>query len=277
MTWALDAGSAFAHASTQEGNMLLEGKVAIVTGGSRGIGRSNARLLAREGASVLDAGRDEAGCAATVASITAEEGRATAVLADVSSAREVAHLVDRAVKTYGGVDILVNNAGLDVGKPLLETSEADWDLVMSVNLKGHFLCAVAVVPYMVARGGGSIVNTASILALASLPDCGAYCASKAGILGLTRSMALEWGSLGIRVNCVLPGSTDTDMMWLGLAPEDIPVERARVEASTPLGRIAEPEEIAEATLWFCSTKASFASGSLLLLDGGTLSRSPNPR
>jgi NAD(P)-dependent dehydrogenase (short-subunit alcohol dehydrogenase family) len=124
---------------------------------------------------------------------------------------------------------------------------------------------------MVARGGGSIVNTSSILALSSLPDCGAYCASKAGILGLTRSMALEWGPLGIRVNCVLPGSTDTDMMWMGLSPEEIPVERGRVEAATPLGRIAE------ATLWFCSQKASFASGSFLWLDGGTLSRSPNPR
>jgi NAD(P)-dependent dehydrogenase (short-subunit alcohol dehydrogenase family) len=257
--------------------MLLEGKVAIVTGGSRGIGRATARLLAREGASVVLGSRDDAGSAATVASITAEGGRAIAVRADVSRAPDVSGLVGRAIESYGGVDILVNNAGLDVGKPLLETSETDWDLVMSVNLKGHFLCAVAVVPHMVARGGGSIVNTSSILALSSLPDCGAYCASKAGILGLTRSMALEWGPLGIRVNCVLPGSTDTDMMWMGLSPEEIPVERGRVEAATPLGRIAEPEEIAEATLWFCSQKASFASGSFLWLDGGTLSRSPNPR
>jgi NAD(P)-dependent dehydrogenase (short-subunit alcohol dehydrogenase family) len=257
--------------------MLLEDKVAIITGGNRGIGRATARLLAQEGARVVLVGRDAPSAAAVAAAIAADGGAAIAVGADVSNSTDVQMLVARAVETYGGVDILVNNAGLDVGKPLLETSEAEWDLVQSVNLKGHFMCAVAVVPHMVKRGGGSIVNTSSILALASLPACGAYCASKAGILGLTRSMALEWGPLGIRVNCVLPGSTDTDMMWLGLAPEEIPVERAKVEASTPLGRIAEPEEIAEATLWFCSRKASFASGSFLWLDGGTMSRSPNPR
>ena len=140
-----------------------------------------------------------------------------------------------------------------------------------------WLCSVAVVPWMTQRGGGAIVNTSSVLALSTLPGCGAYTASKAAIMGLTRSMALEWAPFGIRVNCIVPGSTDTDMMWLGLRADEIPEERRRLEAEIPLGRVADPEEIAEATLWLCSKRASFATGSFLSLDGGTLSRSPSSR
>jgi len=257
--------------------MLLEGKVAIVTGGNRGIGGATSRVLAREGATVTVACRDAASGEAMAAAIRDGGGRAISVLADVSRRADVDRMVGVTLEAFGGIDILVNNAGVDVGKPLLETSEEDWDFILDVNLKGHWLCAVACVPYMVERGGGAIVNTSSVLALSSLPNSGVYSASKAGILGLTRSMAIEWGPLGIRINCVLPGSTDTDMMWVGLTPDEIPAERRRVDEATPLGRVADPEEIAEATVWFCSSKASFATGSFLWLDGGTTARSPNPR
>jgi NAD(P)-dependent dehydrogenase (short-subunit alcohol dehydrogenase family) len=257
--------------------MLLEGKVAIVTGGNRGIGAATSRVFAREGAAIVIAARDVESSQAVVEEISSAGGRAMAVPCDVSVQADVTSMVEQTLDAFGGIDILVNNSGIDAGTTLLETSEAHWDRVLGVNLKGHFLCSVAVVPSMIERGGGAIVNTSSILALSTLPACGAYTASKAGILGLTRSMALEWGPLGIRVNCILPGSTDTDMMWIGLRPDEIPAERRRVEDATPLGRVADPQEIAEATLWFCSSRASFATGSFLWLDGGTLSRSPNPR
>jgi NAD(P)-dependent dehydrogenase (short-subunit alcohol dehydrogenase family) len=257
--------------------MLLEDKIAIVTGGNRGIGSATSRLLAREGAAVVVAARDARSAEAMVAEIVGEGGRAIHVATDVGRRDDVERMVGAAVDAFGGIDILVNNAGVDVGKPLLETSEAEWDWILDTNLKGHWLCAVAVAPHMIERGGGAIVNTASVLAMSSLPNSGVYSASKAGILGLTRSMAIEWGPLGIRVNCILPGSTDTDMMWFGLRPEEIPAERKRVDEATPLGRVADPSEIAEATVWLCSSKASFATGSFLWLDGGSLALSPNPR
>lgn len=257
--------------------MLLGGKVAIVTGGNRGIGSATSRLMAREGAAVVVAARDATSGEAIVAEIVESGGRAIFVATDVGRRAEVERMVAAAVDAFGGVDVLVNNAGVDVGKPLLETNEAEWDWILDTNLKGHWLCAVAVVQHMIKRGGGAIVNTASVLAMSSLPNSGVYSASKAGILGLTRSMAIEWGPLGIRVNCILPGSTDTDMMWFGLRPDEIPAERERVNEATPLGRVADPAEIAEATVWLCSSKASFATGSFLWLDGGSLALSPNPR
>jgi NAD(P)-dependent dehydrogenase (short-subunit alcohol dehydrogenase family) len=196
---------------------------------------------------------------------------------DVRSKAQIEAMVAATVNAFGGVDILVNNAGVGASTPLLETAEDRWDEVIDTNLKGHFLCAVAVVPRMAARGGGAIVNTSSILAVATLPNCGPYTASKAGIIGLTRAMALEWGPLGIRVNCILPGSTDTSMLWEGVPPDRLPQERERLERAIPLGRIASPEEIAEATVWLCSPRASFVTGSLLWLDGGVLVRSASPR
>lgn len=257
--------------------MELDGKVAIVTGATRGIGRATARLFAREGAAVTVAGRSEAEGSSVVEEITSAGGRAIFVATDVSKSADVRRMVEATVAEFGGIDALVNNAGIEVGKPLLETSEDEFDHLIAVNLKGHWLCAMAVVPEMQRRGRGSIVNTSSVLALASMRDCGVYTASKAGIIGLTRSMALEWTPLGIRVNCVLPGSTETEMMYFGLDPAAIPLRRRAEEKVIPIGRVADPEEIAQASLWLASDRASFASGTMLLVDGGGLSEYPAPR
>lgn len=257
--------------------MELEGKVAIVTGATRGIGRATARLFAREGAAVTVAGRTEAEGLSVVEEIRASGGRALFVATDVSKSSDVARMVRTTVDAFGGVDALVNNAGMEIGKPLLETSEEEFERLIDVNLKGHWLCAVAVVPEMRHRGRGAIVNTSSVLALASMRDCGVYTASKAGIIGLTRSMALEWTPLGIRVNCVLPGSTETEMMYFGLDPAAIPDRRRAEEEVIPIGRIAGPEEIAQASLWLASDRSSFVSGTMLLVDGGGLSEYPAPR
>jgi NAD(P)-dependent dehydrogenase (short-subunit alcohol dehydrogenase family) len=257
--------------------MLLANKVSIVTGGGTGIGAATARLFASEGSSVVISGRRADPCEAVVAEIQAAGGNAAFLQGDVSQAGDVKALVGLAVARFGGVDVLVNNAGLDVGKPLLETTEEEWDLVLDVNLKGHFLCAQAVVPAMLQRGGGCIVNTSSVLGLASMVNCGAYCASKAGILGLTRSMALEWTGLGVRVNCVVPGSTDTVMMWGGLSEALITSRRRAEEEVLPIGRLADPEEIAQASLWLCSPGASFVAGASIVVDGAALTEYPAPR
>ena len=257
--------------------MELEGKVAIVTGATRGIGRATARLFAREGASVTVAGRSTDEGRAVVDGIRAAGGTAIFVATDVSDSTDVERMLATTTAEFGGVDVLVNNAGIEIGKPLMETSEAEFDHLMAVNLKGHWLCAKAVVPEMRRRGRGAIVNTSSVLALASMRDCGVYTASKAAIMGLTRSMALEWTPLGIRVNCVLPGSTETEMMYFGMDPAHIPSRRRAEEETIPIGRVADPEEIAQASLWLASDRASFASGTMLVIDGAGLSEYPAPR
>jgi NAD(P)-dependent dehydrogenase (short-subunit alcohol dehydrogenase family) len=255
----------------------LEGSVAIVSGGNRGIGLATSRLFAERGVAVVIAARDEASGEAAAASTRAAGGRALYIRADVSRVGDIDRVVRIARETFGGIDILVNNAAVDPWKPLLETEEADWDACLGVNLKGSFFLAKACVPEMLARGGGVIVNTSSILALGALARSGAYVASKAGVMGLTRAMVVEWTPLGIRVNCIIPGSTDTDMMWYGLTPDEIPAERVATAAFIPAGRIADPDEIARATLWLCGPEAAFASGAFLVLDGGLTARSPSPR
>lgn len=256
--------------------MNLAGTVAIVTGGGQGIGLATAGLLAREGARVAVAERNPEYGRAAVESIRAAGHDAVSIPTDVSRSEDVAAMIASTLKAYGGVDILVNNAGVDVKAPLLETTEDQWDYVLGTNLKGSFLCAKAAVPHMLRRGGGAIVNVASVLALRSSPGFGVYCASKAGILGLTRSMVLEWSPLGIRVNCVLPGAVDTSLMWRYTATADLASAHEIAARRNPLGRIATPDEIAEGIVWLCSPQASYAAGAFLEIDGGIGSASYTP-
>jgi 3-oxoacyl-[acyl-carrier protein] reductase len=258
--------------------MAQSNRAALITGSNRNIGRACALALARAGCNVVVNGSKDRQAAEKVAREVRDLGaQGIVAMGDVGQREDCMRMAEAGIKAFGAIDILVNNAGVDVGKPLLETSDEEWDYILDTNLKGSWMSAVACVPHFITRGGGVIVNTSSVLAMASLPNSGVYSASKSGLHGLTRSMAIEWGHLGIRVNCILPGSTDTDMMWVGLKPDEVPTERRRVDEATPLGRVADPEEIAEATVWFCSDRASFATGSFLWLDGGTSARSPNPR
>jgi NAD(P)-dependent dehydrogenase (short-subunit alcohol dehydrogenase family) len=249
--------------------MMLKDRVAIITGGGQGIGFAISRLFAQKGASVAIADLNpEQGKAATH-TIGSSNGRAIFAQTDVTNAVQVRSLVNETLKAFGGIDILINNAGVDVKKPLLETAEEDWDHVLSVNLKALFLCGKEVVPHMLRRGGGSIVNIASVSALRSEPNFGAYCASKAGVLGLTRSMVVEWSPLGIRINCLLPGPVDAPMKWRWV-PKEEDISKVRQNSSdlVPLGRIGDPQEIAEGALWLCSPSATFTSGCFLTIDGG---------
>ncbi|MFN8591965.1 MAG: glucose 1-dehydrogenase, partial [Thermomicrobiales bacterium] len=225
--------------------MQLTGKVAIVTGGGRGIGRAIARLFAAEGASVVVASRTAAEGEETVRLIREAGGEARFIPTDVASDTQVRDLVTQTVHTYGRLDVMVNNAGIGgAGKPLAATSEAEWDEVIDTNLKGTYLGMHYAIPHLKAAGGGAIVNFSSVLAHQALPGGSAYTATKAAIIGLTKAVALEVGRDNIRVNCILPGSTDTPMLWEGLtAAERVEVEPA-VAAAAPLNKVGQPEEIA---------------------------------
>jgi NAD(P)-dependent dehydrogenase (short-subunit alcohol dehydrogenase family) len=252
--------------------MQLDGKVAIVTGAGRGIGRGIACLFAAEGAAVVIAARTAAEGEETVALVQQAGGQARFIPADVSQDAQVRGLVAETVRGFGRLDILVNNAGIGgPGKPLDETSEVEWDRVIDTNLKGCYLGMRYAIPHM-RSAGGAIVNLSSVLAELTLPGCTAYTASKAAIIGLTKATALEVGRDRIRVNCIMPGSIDTPMMWDGLTE----VERIEVEplvaGAAPLSKVGQPEEIARVALFLVSDASSFMTGASVLVDGGLLTR-----
>ena len=253
--------------------MQLDGKVAIVTGAGRGIGRAIARLFAAEGAAVVVAARTIAEGEETVALIEGTGGNARFISTDVSQDAEVRALAAETIRAHGRLDALVNNAGVGgPGKPLAETSEVEWDRVIDTNLKGCYLGMRYAIPHLRAAGGGAIVNLSSVLAEQTLPGCTAYTASKAAIIGLTKATALEVGRDRIRVNCILPGSTDTPMMWDGLAEAERLEIEPQVASAAPLGKVGQPEEIARVALFLVSEASSFMTGASLLVDGGLLTR-----
>jgi len=244
----------------------LDGKVALVTGGASGIGRGAALAFARAGARVVVSDVAAAGGAETVRSIADSGGAAIFVPADVSSAAEVAALVERAVAAYGRLDCAFNNAGINrENAPAAELDEALWDRTIAVNLKGVWLCMKYEIPAML-DGGGAIVNTASVVGISGRRDTPAYVASKHGIIGLTRATALDYGKRGIRVNAVCPGTIRTAMYVQRLG--DDPAIDARLAAETPIGRIGTPGDVAEAVVWLCSDAAAFVTGHSLVVDGG---------
>jgi 3-oxoacyl-[acyl-carrier protein] reductase len=244
--------------------MKLEGKVAVVTGASRGIGRAIAERLATEGARVVVNYRASAEQAAeVVAAIEAQGGQAMAYQADVSDLAQAQALIKAATERWGTVDILVNNAGTTRDKLLMMMKESDWDLVIDTNLKSVFNCCKAVARKMVRQRSGRIINITSVAGLAGNPGQTNYAASKAGIVGFTKSLAKELGTRNITVNAVAPGYVPTALT------NDLPEELQQAAIDhTPLGRFGKPEEIAAAVAFFAADEAAFITGQVLSVDGG---------
>jgi NAD(P)-dependent dehydrogenase (short-subunit alcohol dehydrogenase family) len=252
----------------------LEGKTALVTGGTSGIGRDTAILFAKAGAKVVVAGRREVEGNQTVELVRAAGGEALFVKTDVSKAPDVENLVKKTVEKFGRLDVAFNNAGIE-GRtaPIISQSEDDWDRVISINLKGVWLCLKYEIRQMLKQGGGgAIVNMASVLGLSGLAGAATYSASKHGVIGLTKVAALENARNRIRVNAVCPAVIETAM---GERAFGAPEVKKYAIGLHPLGRLGKPTEIAEAVLWMCSERASFMTGQPLILDGGYLA-GPNP-
>ena len=242
----------------------LSGKVALVTGASSGIGQATALAFARAGAKVVAASRRDAEGQETVRRIQEAGGEALFIKTDVSKAAEVEALVNKTMDTYGRLDCACNSAGVISASSLLtDVSEDEWDRHINVNLKGTWLCLKYEIPAMLKQKSGAIVNLASAASIVAFAGYAAYAATKGGILALTRSAAIEYAKSGIRINVVSPGSINTDM--LNSATEDIVSQLA---AAHPVGRVGEPEEVAEAVVWLCSKAASFVTGHNMLIDGG---------
>ena len=252
----------------------FSGKVAIVSGGARGIGRAAARKLAGEGASVVICSDREEQVEETVTALREEGLEVRGVRADVTSSADMKKLMDLASETYGGVDVLVNSAGVQRYGTVVETEEEVWDEVLDANLKGVYLASRYAIPEMRKRGGGAIVNLSSVQAFASQTGVAAYTASKGGINALTRAMALDHAGENIRVNAVCPASVDTPMLrWSAdLFKGDKSVEETLEDWGRmhPLGRVARSEEVAEVIAFLASARASFITGGDYKVDGGML-------
>jgi len=249
----------------------LDGKVALITGATSGIGRSAAILFAEEGAEVVVAGRRRDKGTELVDSIKRRGGEAHYVQGDVSKASDCERIVRAAVEKYGKLDIVLNNAGIVHVARVTDTSEADWDRVLDVNLKGVFLVSKYAIPEMLKAGGGSIVNTGSIYGNLGAGSYAAYCASKGGVLNLTRALAIEYADKNIRINCVSPGSVMTEMLeqeikiWGSDNPE---LQKEKFAQMQPNRRIASPEEVAKVVLFLASDDASYMTGANVDVDGG---------
>ena len=242
----------------------LEGKRALVTGASRGIGRAIALRLAAEGASVAvnyHSGEDEA--ASVVSEITASGGTAIAFQASVASAEEANRLVDATVEALGGIDILVNNAGITRDNLLMRLSEDDWDAVLDTNLKGAFLCTKAAIRPMLRQRSGRIVNMSSIVAITGNPGQANYTAAKAGLIGFTKTIAREVASRGITVNALAPGFIETQMVEA--IPEDL---RKQILERIPLGQFGTPDDVARSVVFLASDDGAYITGQVIGIDGG---------
>ncbi|HCU98441.1 MAG TPA: short-chain dehydrogenase [Chloroflexi bacterium] len=254
--------------------MILKNKVALITGGATGIGRSTAVLLSQKGAKLVIADVSDEG------NNTAEEicnsgGEAVFVKGDVSIVSDVTNIVSVVANTYGRLDILHNNAGvLRISDDVSTTNELDWDLTINVNLKGVFLVSKYSIPLLKNNGGGAIVNTASMAGWSvGMAGLAAYCASKAGVVGLTKCMSIELAKYNIRVNCICPGTIDTSLyttqfLHAGGTQQELDDDQKSLSSLIPQGRYGTPEEIAKAVLYLCSSESSYVNGQALVVDGG---------
>lgn len=256
--------------------MELNGKVCIITGGSEGIGKATALLLAAKGAHVTITGRTETKLEAVVAEGAGQGLSLAYFVGDVSSEEDCASLVQRVISQHQRIDILFNNAGILHGGVTHETSTEVWDAIFNTNVRGTFFMSKLVLPHMLERGGGCIVNNSSIVGLKAVPGLAAYNASKGAITQLTKSMALEYADQGIRINAICPGTCQTplvdksraEMIAAGLDEETIASMNQRFVDYHPMGRFGQPEEIAHAVLFLCSEENTFMTGAMLSVDGG---------
>ena len=251
----------------QQRDLAFEGKVVLVTGAAGDIGRAAAIAFGRAGASVVVADASVDGGHATAAMIVEAGGKALFVQTNVTRAAEVEALIDKTVSYFGRLDCAFNNAGIEEeDAPLADTDEALFDRIISVNVKGAWLCMKYEIRQMLKQGGGAIVNTASVAGLVGAPTQPIYAASKHAVVGMTKTAAAEYGSAGIRINSVCPGVINTPL--LARALERDPARQKTLHSLQPIGRIGEAAEVANAALWLCSDQSSFVTGHQLTVDGG---------
>ncbi|MFP4081836.1 MAG: SDR family NAD(P)-dependent oxidoreductase [Candidatus Aminicenantes bacterium] len=249
--------------------MRLTKKVALITGGNSGIGRATALLFSKEGAKVSLTGRHQKRGREVVRQIRNEGGEAIFIKTDVRLAQDCRKAVEKTVQAFGRLDILFNNAGVYYPNTVLGCSEEEWDLTIDINLKGTFLMSKFAVPYMIDQKSGIIINNSSGWGLVGGNEAVSYCAAKGGVVLLTKAMAIDHGSHGIRVNCLCPGDVDTPMLSEDARQRGMSWEKYMENAShRPLGRIGKPEELARAALFLASDDSSFMTGANLVVDGG---------
>lgn len=245
--------------------MRLKDKVAIITGAGSGIGRGTAVLFAREGAKVVVGDWSAEGGEETVRMINQAGGEAFFLRTDVSKSEDINNLVQTCLEKYGRVDVLMNNAGILKSAPVEQITEEDWEMIMAVNLKSVFLGTKRVLPEMLKQGGGKIINVASIAGLYGFENLSHYCASKGGIIAFTRAAALEYAPKKININCIAPGAINTGMTKGAFTD---PKQKALTESQTPIRRVGEPQDIANAALYLASNESDFVTGHVLIVDGG---------
>jgi len=248
--------------------MRLKGKVAIITGSSKGIGKGCAQVFAGEGAAVVIVSRTEAPGLAMAKKIQDEGGQAVYIQTDVSQSEQVQNMIKRTVEEFGRLDVLINNAGYHISKNVEETSEEEWDFIIKTNLKSVFLCSKYAIPHL-RKTQGHIINMSSMVGLVGQSNAGAYSATKGGIIAMTKGMALDFAKDGIRVNCICPGWIRTPLVddWFTQQPDE---QKAReyINSVHPLGRIGTIEECGRIALFLATEDSSFITGSILTVDGG---------
>ena len=252
----------------------LEGKVALVTGGGSGIGKATAFAFAKEGEKIVVADRTTKDGEETVAAIRDGGGEAVFVQTDVSQTVDVKSMINTTIESYGRLDCALNNAGIGGAGPVHEFPEDEWDRIININLKGVWLCVKYEIAQMLKQGSGTIVNNSSVAGLTGTANLSAYVAAKHGVVGLTKSVALEVAKQGILVNAVCPGWIHPPLIQGGI---DDPKAREWMIAMEPIGRVGEPREVAEAVVWLCSDAASFVTGHAMPVDGGLVAGIPPPK